>query len=244
MTATPRKKSAATSTTEEKIDRYLREHPDFFERHLALLDILRLPHPTQGSVSLLERQISLLRNKHRALEQRMGELIANARDNERVSRHLHALACTLMRADSLDAVLALTQEALRDELQAEFVSIRLLNASNDPLHQLDPVAPDLGNRDGRGPGIEAVFQQRDPLCGRLPKDLLETIFGESAELIGSAIVMPLFLEAEPLGVLALGSRSVQRFGPDVGTYFVTHLGSLLSEALYCQTTRACPERAI
>jgi uncharacterized protein YigA (DUF484 family) len=234
MTATPKKKSAATSITEEKVERYLREHPDFFERHLALLDILRLPHPAHGSVSLLERQVSLLRNKHRLLEQRMAELIANARDNERVSQHLHALACTLMRADSLDAVLALTQEALRDELQAEFVSIRLVNASSDPLHRLESPGT---------PSIESIFRQRDPLCGRLPKDLLETVFGEPAEMIGSAIVVPLVLEADPLGVLALGSRSVQRFGPDVGTYFVTHLGSLLTEALYCQAIRACPAQA-
>lgn len=234
MTATPRKTSTAAAKTEEKVERYLREHPDFFERHVALLDILRLPHPTQGSVSLLERQVTLLRDKHRFLEAKMAELIANARDNERVSRHLHALACTLMRAESLDAVLALTQEALRDELQAEFVSIRLLSAGSDPLHRMEPTI---------AVGMEPVFQQREPQCGRLPRGLLEAIFGESAELIGSSIVMPLFLEGNPLGILALGSRSAQRFGPDVGTYFVTHLGSLLAEALYCHTMRACTAQA-
>jgi uncharacterized protein len=123
--------------TEGAVEAFLRDHPDFFERHLSLLDVLRLPHPSGGSVSLMERQVALLRDKHRYLEQRLAELVERARDNERVGLHLHRLACTLMHADGLDAVLALTQEALRDELKAELVSIRLVGHRGwHDLHRL------------------------------------------------------------------------------------------------------------
>ncbi len=216
--------------TEDAVEAFLRRHPDFFERHLPLLDVLRLPHPSGGSVSLVERQVALLRDKNRFLEQRMAELVERARENERMGLHLHRLACTLMHAEGLDAVLALTQEALRDELKAELVSIRLVTEDSSDLHRLAPV--DLEP-------FEELFARGRALCGRLPRPALDALFGDDAAAIGSAILMPLSVDGQKIGVLGLGSRSPERFLPDMGTYFVTHLGELLAEAICCHDARSC-----
>lgn len=215
--------------TEDAVEAFLRRHPDFFERHLPLLDVLRLPHPSGSSVSLIERQVSLLRDKNRYLEQRMAELVERARENERMGLHLHRLARTLMHAEGLDAVLALTQEALRDEIKAELVSIRLVAQDTSDLHRLAPA--DLE-------AFEELFARGRALCGRLPRPALDALFGEDAAGIGSAILMPLSADGQKIGVLGLGSRSPERFLPDMGTYFVTHLGELLAEAICCHDSRA------
>lgn len=213
---------------EDAIEAFLRQHPDFFERHVALLAVLRLPHPAGGSVSLIERQVGLLRDKNRFLEHRLTELVERARENERVGLHLHRLACTLMHAEGLDEVLALTQEALRDELKAELVSIRLIAAESGELHRLPP--GDLQH-------FDELFARGRAQCGRLPRPALQAMFGADAEVIGSAILMPLSVDGRKIGVLALGSRSQERFLPDMGTYFVTHLGELLAEAICCHDPR-------
>lgn len=219
--------------TDDAVEAFLRRHPDFFERRLPLLDVLRLPHPSGGSVSLIERQVTLLREKNRFLEQRLVELVERARENERMGLHLHRLACTLMHAEGLDAVLALTQEALRDELKAELVSIRLVAEGTSELHRLAPT--DLEH-------FEELFARGKALCGRLPRPALDALFGEEAAAIGSAILMPLSVDARKIGVLGLGSRSPERFRPDIGTYFVTHLGELLAEAICCHDARSCVTR--
>ncbi len=216
--------------TEDAVEAFLREHPDFFERHLPLLDVLRLPHPTGGSVSLIERQVALLREKNRYLEQRMAELVERARENERMGLHLHRLARTLMHAEGLDAVLALTQEALRDELKAELVSIRLTAQDSSDLHRLAPAELER---------FDELFARGRAMCGRLPRPALEALFGDDAAGIGSAILMPLSVDGRKIGVLGLGSRSPERFLPDMGTYFVTHLGELLAEAICCHDARSC-----
>ncbi|AHE97006.1 DUF484 family protein [Thioalkalivibrio paradoxus] len=217
--------------SEQAVEAYLRAHPDFFERHLALLALLRLPHPVSGSVSLIERQVTLLRDRHRQLEQHMGDLVERARDNERVGEHLHRLACTLMHAEGPDAVLALTQDALRDEMKAELVSIRLIGPEHDDLHRLREA--DLAH-------FDELFVRGRAQCGRLPRAMLAVMFGDEASAVGSAILMPLVAEGGGrTGVLALGSRSAERFQPDMGTYFVTHLGELLAEAIRCHAGRRC-----
>ncbi len=54
---------------------YLEAHPDFFERHSALLSQLELPHGAGGSVSLVERQVSMLRQKELKIGRQLKELI-------------------------------------------------------------------------------------------------------------------------------------------------------------------------
>ena len=49
---------------ENEVADFLRTHPDFFERHLALLTELVVPHSSRGgAVSLLERQVGVLRDQ-------------------------------------------------------------------------------------------------------------------------------------------------------------------------------------
>ncbi|WP_038052348.1 DUF484 family protein [Thioalkalivibrio sp. ALJ1] len=209
------------------VEAYLRDHPDFFQEHLPLLDILRLPHPTGGAVSLLERQVALLREKHRAMEQHMGELVERARDNERMGQHLHELAKTLMRAENLDAVLALTQDALRNELGAERVSIRLAHREAADLHALE--SSELAT-------FDSLFSRGKAQCGRVPAEMLDVLFDDTEE-IGSGILMPLGDDTNRIGVLGLASESADRFQPDMGTYFVTHIGDLLAESIRCHVER-------
>src|SRR6516162_4734113 len=83
---------AAHSTEEESIAAYLLNHPDFFERHLNLLARLRVPHVRAGStVSLVERQISVLREKHADLERKLTELVRAGRANDLLADKLHRL---------------------------------------------------------------------------------------------------------------------------------------------------------
>ncbi|WP_018868856.1 MULTISPECIES: DUF484 family protein [unclassified Thioalkalivibrio] len=224
--ASPAGDGAELSAAE--VEAWLREHPDFFLDHQALLDVLRIPHPAGGAESLVERQLKRLREQNRQLEQRMHELVERARDNERVGRQLHDLARTLMRAENLDAVLALTQDALRDELGAERVSIRLAEREVQDLHALDTAQLAV---------LEPLFARGRAQCGRVPPDMLKVLFDDADDTVGSAILMPLLADDERVGVLGLASASPDRFQPDMGTYFVTHIGELLAESIRCHADR-------
>ena len=211
--------------TEADVAGFLREHPDFFVRHLALLEVLRLPHPTQGAVSLVERQMGVLRERNRQLERKLNELIQLARENEQLSANLHRLGLGLLQADSLDCVLATTREQLCEEFKADEVVVRLMVANAaEFLHASDP--------DGRMIAYFAdLFERRRPLCGHASREQLDCLFGdEVAATLGSAVLIPLF-DTEPLGILALGSREVSRFHPSMGTLFLGYLGELVGAAV-------------
>lgn len=223
MSSQSRPDATDDGLTEAAVEAYLRAHPDFFERHLSLLDVLKLPHPVGGAVSLIERQVSVLREKNRQLERKLLDLVQVARDNEHLSSRLHHLALGLMDADSLDAVLATVQEQLRGEFKADYVVIRLLGGDGQGPHFVASDSAGLA-------AFEDLMRDRRPVCGRLTEAQRAFLFGEAAESVGSAVMVPLS-GTEPLGILALGSRDADRFHPGMGTLFLGYLGELISKAV-------------
>ena len=116
----------APDAEEESVARYLQHNPEFFERHQALLARLRLPHSRGGStISLVERQIEVMRERHAALEAKLAELVRVARDNDAIAERFHRFARRLLRAPSRQAALDGIEASLRDDFDA-FHSVLLL----------------------------------------------------------------------------------------------------------------------
>src|SRR3989475_5874946 len=107
MTTREARGLTAAEIEEESIAAYLQRTPDFFERHHALLARLRLPHARGGStISLVERQIEVLREKHAAVEAKLAEFVRVARANDALADKLHRFTRQLLRAGSSEAVIA------------------------------------------------------------------------------------------------------------------------------------------
>ena len=74
--------NAINPITEDDIANFLVNTPDFFLRHAEVLAQVRMVSPHgQRAVSLQERQADMLREKIRALETRLMEMIRNGNEN-------------------------------------------------------------------------------------------------------------------------------------------------------------------
>ena len=84
----------------EQVCGFMRNHPEFFEQHPELLAELRLSHPSGNAVSLIERQVQVLRDQNEDLKSRLLQLIEVARDNDRLNERMHSLTLDLLAAQS------------------------------------------------------------------------------------------------------------------------------------------------
>lgn len=201
--------------SEAKIVDYLRDHPGFFDRHPQLLAAMKLSHIDSGqAISLIERQVSILRDQNRNLENKLKDLIQIARDNEQLSTQLHLLAAELLKVRSLSEVIAVTEDQLRELFGTDFVELRLLpSLTDDPTLQVDGAEQQQL--------FEELLEQDKPLCGRLQAQQLSLLFQGNAQEVRSAAIIGL-KAAEPLGLLGLGSRNVHRFNPSMGHIFCSN----------------------
>ena len=208
---------------EHAIARYLATHPDFFDRHPQVLHDMHIPHATSGvAVSLIERQVALLREEKRRYKQQLEELIAIARDNDQLNRRLHRLTLSLIDAATFDEVLNALQDELHDKFQADAVELRLFSSTRLNDHTGDVQIETAVFKD--------FFEKGRPVCGPLDIEQLEYLFSVEAEGIQSAALIPLRAEGV-LGMLAIGSRDKARFTPNKGTDFLVRLGEVVSRTL-------------
>lgn len=211
---------------------YLAENPDFFERHAGLLEQLRLPHRGGATtVSLVERQVSVLQDKNRSLERRLRELVEVARDNSTLSDKIHALALRLLRAGDQAAVIAALEAGLREDFGAHEAVVVLFYGSDEALPREDGRFLRHARRGGNELRPFATFmQQGKPRCGRIRDVQRDFLFPGESAVIASVAMVPLGPNCE-LGMLAIGSSDPHRFNPTMSTDFLARIGELASAAL-------------
>jgi uncharacterized protein YigA (DUF484 family) len=220
--------SAELSLSDDDIAGWLRSHPDFFARNGELLATLRVPHATGGAVSLIERQIELLREKNQSADARFTELVGIARANEQLAARVHRFTRRLMRAPTRRATLVQIEQGLREDFDVT-QSVLLLFGSGGEDAGLRFVRT-IAAGDPNLAGFDTVFATGKPRCGQIRDSLREFLFGVDAASVGSVALVPLGGDA-PLGLLALASLNSQRFHPGMSTDFLALLGELTSDAL-------------
>ncbi|HEU4779669.1 MAG TPA: DUF484 family protein [Steroidobacteraceae bacterium] len=223
---------AAGQTDEERIERYLSLNPDFFERHQPLLARMRLPHMRTGStVSLVERQVEVLREQKTDADRRLAEFIAVARANDTLAERIHRFTRRMLRAPNPVAAINTLEASLREDFDA-FHSVLLLTAPIATLANVEaePFLRKLPADDANIRTFEALLATGKPRCGQVRDTQRDFLFGPESASIGSVALVPLG-ENGTLGLLALGSAERERFHPGMSTEFLKRMGELITDAL-------------
>jgi uncharacterized protein len=229
MTTREARGLAAADSEEESIASYLQRHPEFFERHQALLARLKLPHARGGStISLVERQIEVLREKQAQLEGKLAELVRVARANDAIAERLHRFTRRLLRVHSRGEALTRIEAGLREDFDAFHAALVLVDALADPTTPrfVRTVPADDANLKS----FESLFASGKPRCGQARDSQREFLFGPEGLELGSVALVPLG-EKGSLGLLALGSPDRDRFHPGMSTEFLTRLAELVADSL-------------
>lgn len=219
-------------TTEETVVQFLSDHPDFFETHANLLAAIKLPHSTGGSaVSLVERQVSILRDRNTKLERQLRELMSVARANDQLSDKLHTLSLALMEARSMRDVAQRLEEGLRKEFAADQTTLVLFDderryPSTDGLSFVRYVK---NNAAGLKP-FKTFLAGARPRCGQLRDAQREFLFGTDHLHIGSAALVPIGAGSK-MGLMAIGNNDATHFHPGMSTEFLARLGDVIGVSL-------------
>jgi uncharacterized protein YigA (DUF484 family) len=213
---------------EQGIADYLRRHPAFFEDKPVLLADLRVPHTAGTAVSLVERQVAVLRESNASLQEQLESLLQVARDNDKLNSLLHKFTLRMIESESLDALLALVNKKLRHDFSADLVAVCLLADAKDQT----PVSRDEFPTDADA--FRGLFQRLlgtgKPYCGQLKKEQLDALFGEQAESVSSSALLPLGAGGG-LGMVVVGSFERDRYHAGIDTAFLQSMSDVIAACL-------------
>ncbi|MFM8610137.1 MAG: DUF484 family protein [Burkholderiaceae bacterium] len=215
--------------TEQDIANFLANSPDFFERHAQLLAAVQLTSPHGNrAVSLQERQAEMLREKIKALEQRIMEMVRHGNDNMVIADRMQRWILTLLRVSETREL----PQRLADELARQFivpqVAIRVWG--------VDEVYADEGFASGASDDAKAFASSLSaPYCG-INNDFEAVRWLPDSSVAASVALLPLRAGAinspgAAFGMLVLASPDSQRFHSGMGTDFLERIAELASAAL-------------
>ena len=193
---------------------YLQDHPEFFQQYPQLLASLRLPHQQRGSVSLVERQLEMQREKIVALEDDITRLMSVARQNEQLFLAFNQLQAQLYQADNLQQA----EDSLQQFTAAmpQVAQCRLLRF--DQQHSASEFQLLLSRR----------LNEQGIYLGRLNKEEQQGLFPPQ---IHSVALILISNEEQPLALLAFGSEQDDHFQPSMDKLFISRLVTILAQLL-------------
>lgn len=217
----------AAVLSDEAILHHLQQHPDFFIRHAHKVEMIQVPHPVRGSVSLVEWHLGRLRHRISSLEEYMAHLMSLATVNEDLFCRLLALQQNLSSSTSLQDLLDRLHRWARD-LGLAGANIRLFTdrwklGAPSCFHHLG-----LNRQLFEPIRIQRLGRQKHYL-GRLNGPELLMLLPQ-AKAIGS-VAISLMGEFSDLGVIIFSSRDSQHYQPDQGTRLLDELARLLPSLL-------------
>ncbi|MEM8563301.1 MAG: DUF484 family protein [Pseudomonadota bacterium] len=207
---------------------YLKQNSDFLQRNPDLLDHLHVSHASGSAVSLVEKQVSVLRERNVDIRHRLNDLTAHARENDKLFEQTRNLVIKLLEADSIAKLSDAFSQAMQHDFELEYSTFILFdqdqteNCRVETLQQAQSV-------------IGALLNGQKAVCGALRREEFSYLFakqGSRAQLRdgGSAAVVPLSSRSGN-GLIAIGSSDPNRFTSDMGTLFLSHIADVISRML-------------
>ncbi len=238
MTSPTSAGSTGTSrSSEAEIIDFLRANPAFLDKHPELLRDLSIPHSSGDAVSLLERQIALIRDENTRIKKQLDELIKLARTNEALNHKIHDLALVLMNAVGPQAIFSNLERCLADDFAADkvFGFVFADPAFVDSEDVSEFVGADAATRGA----FAGVIETARTVCGPLSAEQRLVLFDDE-DYRGSAVVMPLNGKGWD-GVLIVSGDEPDRYEADMGTEFLTYLSDVVTLVLDPWVQRPKPD---
>ena len=211
-----------TKLTAEQVAEYLRINPEFFESNLDLLAEIQIPHISgEGTTSLIERQVQVLREQSETYKDQLKTFAVLASENEELWYRIKDLAVLLLKNPHKDSL----AEEIEDWLKQQY------NLSGVVISQGDK--KELIKKYQSDEHIHKVLDDSQIQCGTdFSTELLGLLFPDDAEKVKSCALIPLSNEQENAnGILALGSENTERFNAEQSTAYLSCLSQIVSQAL-------------
>lgn len=213
-----------TDLQEAQVVDWLRDNKDFFERHPELLAEIEVPHASGSAVSLVERQVGVLRERNLEMRERLDRLLEVARDNDILFEKMRGLILALLEARTVADIAAALERELKARFQSEFIGFLLFDVEGAIGAAYNVRLADAQEH------VPSLVKGKQAIAGQLREEELRFLFGHEGEQVKSCAVIPLQFE-RPLGLLAIGASTREHFRTSMDTLFISFVGDVLSRVI-------------
>lgn len=213
-----------TDITPEDVLAFLKDNPNFLQRHPEACDLLIPPQAGDGKkvADFQSFMIKRLKDDKKSVEDMTAELVQNARNNMNNQQRIHTAILRLLEARSFDEFIQIITMDLSAMLDTDISVLVVESNGNDipHIHTSGIRVIPTGTID-KWMGSESVLLQSN-ISG------IEAIYGGGATLVQSQALLRVDISMDtPPAILAFGSRDPKMFEEGQGIEQVSFLARVV-----------------
>ena len=212
-----------SSIDPKKVEEFLILNPDFLTTNSHILNALEIAHETGGAVSLIQKQVEVLRENYDSTSKNLIKLIRIAEENEKIFEKTKTLILDLIVCKSFTDIVSKTEETFLKEFNSDFCKLIFFKKNNN-LPKGRVVDPKEAHNI-----IGKKYNANDIFCGPMDEKESSFIFGKSAKAKDCALVP--IKNSECPGMLALGSKEGLKYSKENDTLFLEFVSESLSRLI-------------
>lgn len=218
-----KEKSAVTA---EQVAQYLQENPEFFINRDNLLAEITLPHESGKAISLLERQVKILRERGIESRRTLNSLMENAEYNDQLFSVTRTLILALLVEKDVAQITSATEANLNTQPGIDASSVIIFAAED--LHDVENAR--IESSDFLQDEFPTLLRDRKTICKNVKRETAKFLFPHRGSGIRSVALCPIGRE-RMLGVLAIGNKAQDYFNADLDTLFLDFIGEVLESII-------------
>jgi uncharacterized protein YigA (DUF484 family) len=206
---------------------YLKANPEFFIEQEDLLADLSLPHESGKAISLLERQVTILRDRGVDARQKLNNLLENARNNDQLFDTTRNLVLALLRAKDITEIADVAQDQLSNHTNIDSCEVILVDRKG--LKVAESVRTE--SKDILKKQFADVFRLKRTHCGAISEEQTQYLFPVQGNSINSTALCPVISNADVLALIAFGNQADNYFNVNLDTLFLDFIGHVVGAVL-------------
>ncbi|MBT4162631.1 MAG: DUF484 family protein [Gammaproteobacteria bacterium] len=215
-----------TEINDKDVASFLAANPEFFLSHESLLTKMKLPDNRKGTISLVEKQMDVMRDRQRKSKKQLKEFVEAAESNKEIFDKSRKLVLDLMAANRSSAFFTALEKGLKRDFKCKAYSLIVFGKPRQINHFTSRVHKDTA-RDYVG----ALMRAKEPTLGVLRPTEQDFLFRHQSQKVKSAAVLSVKQRNKQLALLAIGSGDPNYFSSNMDTLFIGFIADALAKLL-------------
>ncbi len=213
--------------TEKEVADYLKANPGFFENRDSLVMKLKIPHKNKGAISLVEKQLEVMRDRQRKTRKQLTEFVASAEANKEIFDKSRRLVLNLVAANRGKDFFDALEKGLKKDFGCKAYSLVVFGKRPRQVnHFTTRVTADSARN-----YVGALMRAKEPTLGVLRPEEQDFLFRHQSEKVKSAAVLSVKERNRQLALLAIGHSDPHYFSPQMDTLFIGFIADVLAKLL-------------
>ena len=207
----------------KKVEEFLLMNPNFLSNNSHILKSMEIVHETGGAVSLIQKQVEMLRKNYDSTSENLLQLLDIAKTNEGIFEKTKSLILELLVLRNLIDIVSATENFFIKEFDADSCKILFFkentNLPKGRIVDVKEAHKQIGKK----------YNAVDIFCGPLDETESNYIFNKQAKIV-DCVLVPI-KNSECPGMLALGSRSMNVYSKENDSLFLEFVADVLSQLI-------------